>query len=70
MAHSPFLFMLAGAFGAFILYRRTALYLVRRQYKKDNGMSTQLASLNVTNGPQVASHARRFSIKTQCWDLM
>ncbi|OSS54343.1 hypothetical protein B5807_00563 [Epicoccum nigrum] len=37
MAHSPLLFVLAGAFTAYVLYTRITLYLARRQFKKDNG---------------------------------
>jgi hypothetical protein len=37
MAHSPLLFVLAGAFVAYVLYTRITLYLARRQFKKDNG---------------------------------
>ncbi|KAH6616873.1 cytochrome P450 [Boeremia exigua] len=37
MAHSPLLFVLAGAFTAYVLYTRITLYFARRQFKKDNG---------------------------------
>ncbi|KAJ8109051.1 hypothetical protein OPT61_g7742 [Boeremia exigua] len=37
MAHSPLVFVLAGAFTAYVLYTRITLYLARRQFKKDNG---------------------------------
>lgn len=42
MAHSPLLFVLAGAFAAYVLYTRITLYFARRQFKKDNGMSFSL----------------------------
>lgn len=37
MAHSPLLFVLAGAFAAYVFYTRVTLYLARRQFKRDNG---------------------------------
>lgn len=51
MALSPILFVLAGAFAAYVLYTRVTLYFARRQFKKDNGMSTQLSSAGYSNRP-------------------
>jgi hypothetical protein len=70
MAHSPLLFVLAGAFAAYVLYTRITLYFARRQFKKDNGMSTQLAAVVYSDNSQAASHAQRSFIRTQFWALM
>jgi cytochrome P450 len=37
MAHSPLLFIVAGAAIAYILYTRITLYLARQRFKKENG---------------------------------
>jgi cytochrome P450 len=37
MAHSPLLFIVAGAAVAYILYTRITLYLARQRFKKENG---------------------------------
>lgn len=37
MAHSPLLFILAGAALSYMLYTRITLYLTRQRFKKDNG---------------------------------
>jgi cytochrome P450 len=37
MAHSPFLFVLAGALISYVLYTRIALYLARQRIIKENG---------------------------------
>jgi hypothetical protein len=70
MAHSPLLFVLAGAFAAYVLYTRITLYFARRQFKKDNGLSVQLASGAYSDSSQVASHAQRSFTRTQFWALM
>jgi cytochrome P450 len=37
MAHSPIIFVAAGAFLSYILYTRITLYLARQRFKKENG---------------------------------